>query len=590
VSSKVTFKENLNYYFFIAKNYKFLFALVLFLVLINNVVDVAFNLIYKVLVDEGTLFVANKITKDAFIEIIFLLALIYIFGILIHLVSKYFRVYFLNRLETKMMYDIKKDIFTHLLNLSHSFHTTHRTGSLISKLIRSGKSVEALTDFITFHGSPLVMKLIISFIVISYFNIYAGLVVFITATLFILYSLIILGKQQKVNIERNDADDFEKGYISDVFMNIETIKHFGKEKRITRIFSSTAKNTLKKYVQFWDYYAKMEAGFVIVLAMGTIGIMYFTLNGLIEGEITLGAFVFIYTSYLGLIMPLFEFMWGVRRTYEALSDMQAIVDYKNVKNEVTDKPYAKKLLVKKGSIEFKEVSFSYGRKALVKDFSLKIKPKEKVAFVGHSGAGKTTIVKLLYRLYDVDSGSIKIDGDKISEFTQESLRNEMSIVPQECILFNDTIYNNVLFSNPSASRKDAFKALKAAQLYSFVMSLPEKENTIVGERGIKLSGGEKQRLSIARAILANKKILVLDEATSSLDSTTEYQIQKALKKLMQGKTTIMIAHRLSTIMHVDKIVVIEGGKIVDVGSHDELNSKKGIYRKLWKLQKEGEIE
>ncbi len=590
MSSKVTFKENLNYYFFIAKNYKFLFALVLFLVLINNVVDVAFNLIYKVLVDEGTLFVANKITKDAFIEIIFLLALIYIFGILIHLVSKYFRVYFLNRLETKMMYDIKKDIFTHLLNLSHSFHTTHRTGSLISKLIRSGKSVEALTDFITFHGSPLVMKLIISFIVISYFNIYAGLVVFITATLFILYSLIILGKQQKVNIERNDADDFEKGYISDVFMNIETIKHFGKEKRITRIFSSTAKNTLKKYVQFWDYYAKMEAGFVIVLAMGTIGIMYFTLNGLIEGEITLGAFVFIYTSYLGLIMPLFEFMWGVRRTYEALSDMQAIVDYKNVKNEVTDKPYAKKLLVKKGSIEFKEVSFSYGRKALVKDFSLKIKPKEKVAFVGHSGAGKTTIVKLLYRLYDVDSGSIKIDGDKISEFTQESLRNEMSIVPQECILFNDTIYNNVLFSNPSASRKDAFKALKAAQLYSFVMSLPEKENTIVGERGIKLSGGEKQRLSIARAILANKKILVLDEATSSLDSTTEYQIQKALKKLMQGKTTIMIAHRLSTIMHVDKIVVIEGGKIVDVGSHDELNSKKGIYRKLWKLQKEGEIE
>jgi ATP-binding cassette, subfamily B, heavy metal transporter len=590
VSSKVTFKENLNYYFFIAKNYKFLFALVLFLVLINNVVDVAFNLIYKVLVDEGTLFVANKITKDAFIEIIFLLALIYIFGILIHLVSKYFRVYFLNRLETKMMYDIKKDIFTHLLNLSHSFHTTHRTGSLISKLIRSGKSVEALTDFITFHGSPLVMKLIISFIVISYFNIYAGLVVFITATLFILYSLIILGKQQKVNIERNDADDFEKGYISDVFMNIETIKHFGKEKRITRIFSSTAKNTLKKYVQFWDYYAKMEAGFVIVLAMGTIGIMYFTLNGLIEGEITLGAFVFIYTSYLGLIMPLFEFMWGVRRTYEALSDMQAIVDYKNVKNEVTDKPYAKKLLVKKGSIEFKEVSFSYGRKALVKDFSIKIEPKEKVAFVGHSGAGKTTIVKLLYRLYDVDSGSIKIDGDKISEFTQESLRNEMSIVPQECILFNDTIYNNVLFSNPSASRKDAFKALKAAQLYSFVMSLPEKENTIVGERGIKLSGGEKQRLSIARAILANKKILVLDEATSSLDSTTEYQIQKALKKLMQGKTTIMIAHRLSTIMHVDKIVVIEGGKIVDVGSHDELNSKKGIYRKLWKLQKEGEIE
>jgi len=226
---------------------------------------------------------------------------------------------------------------------------------------------------------------------------------------------------------------------------------------------------------------------------------------------------------------------------------------------------------------------------LLNNFNLKIKPGEKVAFVGRSGSGKTTLVKLLYRLYDVDSGEILIDGKNIKEFKQESLRDELSVVPQEAILFDDTIYNNIAFSNLKASHNDVIKAMKFAQLDKFVAELPRKERTIVGERGVKLSGGEKQRVSIARAILANKKVLVLDEATSSLDSQTEHDIQRDLQKLMEGRTSIIIAHRLSTIMRADKIVVMEKGRIVQIGKHRELVKKRGIYRKLWNFQKGGFI-
>jgi ABC-type multidrug transport system fused ATPase/permease subunit len=221
---------------------------------------------------------------------------------------------------------------------------------------------------------------------------------------------------------------------------------------------------------------------------------------------------------------------------------------------------------------------------------LKIKKNEKIALIGHSGCGKTSLMRLLYRLYDVESGKILIDGKNINEFKQESLRSELSIVPQECVLFDDTIYNNIKFSNPNATRKQIMNAIKFAQLDKVIRNFPKKENTIVGERGVKLSGGEKQRVSIARAILANKKILVLDEATSSLDSETENEIQKALQKLLQGRTSIIIAHRLSTIMNADRIIVMKSGKIIQQGKHKDLIRQKGEYKKLWNLQKGGYIK
>ncbi len=585
IKEKINLRDNFSYYFEILKPYFWLLVIILVIVFFYAGIEVGQNYLLKLLIDEAGLFAANTINTAQFVEFIFLLAIIYFVSMIISSILKYHRITFLNTLETSLIFDAKADIFNHLIRLSHSFHTTNRTGSLISKMIRIGKGIESLTDFITFHGSPLILKLLISFVIIALFDLQAAIIVLLACIAFIIYSFVVLGQQQKANIERNDAEDYEKGFISDVFTNIETIKHFGKENQINFLFDKVSTNSRNKLLKFWDYYAVMDIGFILIFGFGTIALMYFTLDKFILGQITIGSLVFIYTSYLGLVNPLTEFMWGVRRTYEAMSDIQGVVEFRKVKMDVADKIGAKELKIKKGEIVFENIKFNYGRKDVIKKFNLKIKPNEKVAFVGHSGAGKTTLVKLLYRLYDVKEGKILVDGNDIRELKQESLRNELSIVPQECVLFNDTIYNNVLFSNPKATKKQFLNALKVAQLYDFVKELPEKENTIVGERGIKLSGGEKQRLSIARAVIANKKVLVLDEATSSLDSVTEKEIQKSLFKLMEGKTTIIIAHRLSTIMQADKIIVMEKGEIKQIGSHEELTNKKGLYKKLWELQK-----
>jgi len=288
--------------------------------------------------------------------------------------------------------------------------------------------------------------------------------------------------------------------------------------------------------------------------------------------------------------PLNSFVYGMREFYATMGDFESLFQYGKIENEIKDKPNAKALHITKGTIDFEKVSFNYGKRKIFSDFTLNIKRGQKVAIVGHSGSGKSTLIKLLYRLYDINNGEILIDNININNITQESLRNEMSIVPQECVLFDDTVYNNIAFSNPKASKEEVMSAIKFAQLDKIIKEFPNKEETIVGERGIKLSGGEKQRVSIARAILADKKILVLDEATSSLDSETEHEIQKDFKQLMNKRTSIIIAHRLSTIMHADKIVVMKKGEIVQLGSHNELLKQKGEYQKLWKLQKGGYIK
>lgn len=273
-----------------------------------------------------------------------------------------------------------------------------------------------------------------------------------------------------------------------------------------------------------------------------------------------------------------------------MSEFESLFKYGKIDQEVKDAPNAKRIRIKEGKIDFRDVTFAYKNRKILDKFTLEVPKNKKVALVGPSGAGKSTIVKLLYRFYEPNQGSILIDGKDIRRFKQEPLRGELSIVPQECVLFDDSIYNNIAFSNPKANRKEVFRAIKFAQLDKIIKKFSNKEHTIVGERGVKLSGGEKQRVSIARAILANKKILVLDEATSSLDSETEHEIQRDLFKLMEGRTSIIIAHRLSTIMRADIIIVIDKGRIVQKGTHDDLIKKDGLYKKLWELQKGGYID
>jgi ATP-binding cassette subfamily B protein len=334
----------------------------------------------------------------------------------------------------------------------------------------------------------------------------------------------------------------------------------------------------------------LSAGHSLIIGLGIFFLLFFSIQSVLSNNMTIGTVIFIYTSFGTMTANLFRFDHGLRGFYRSMADFESLFRYYRTKKTIVDKKDSKKLKILDGSIEFKDVYFKYKHTFVLRGFTLKIPAKKRVAIVGPSGSGKTTLVKLLFRLYDLDKGFIKIDGQDISDVSQESLRSSLSIVPQEAVLFDDSLYNNILFSNMAAKKKDVVSAIKFAQLDKVIKNFPLKENTIVGERGIKLSGGEKQRVSIARAILANKKILVLDEATSALDSKTEHDIQKDLEKLMENRTSIVIAHRLSTILNSDLIVVMDKGKIVQLGTHDELINQKGLYQKLWGLQKGGYID
>jgi ATP-binding cassette subfamily B protein len=485
---------------------------------------------------------------------------------------------------------MKRNFFNHLLVLDYNFHTSHKTGSLISKLLRIGGAVERMTDVFIFNFAPLIFQLGVAFISLTYFSWVSAVVTLLSVLAFIGYSFIMQKAQEKSNIAANEAEDKEKAGVSDIFTNIESIKYFGKEEFIKSRFRKLSEITKQKSLRFWEYFRWMDSIQVLILSLAVFFIVYFPILDFLHEKITIGAIVFTYTVFTSLVGSLYSFVWGIRNYYRAMADFQSIFKFAKIHNKIKDKPNSERLFIKEGKIEFRNVSFNYGKRKIFENFNLKIDKNKSIALVGNSGSGKSTFVKLLYRLYDLEFGQILIDGKDIKNFKQESLREEMAIVPQECILFDDTVYNNIAFSNPKAAKAKVMGAIRFAQLDKIIKRFPNKENTIVGERGIKLSGGEKQRVSIARAILADKKVLVLDEATSSLDSQTEYDIQNDLRKLMKGRTTIIIAHRLSTIMSADRIIVMDKGKIVQQGTHKELIEQEGQYKKLWNLQKGGYIK
>ncbi|MDP3916895.1 MAG: ABC transporter ATP-binding protein [Nanoarchaeota archaeon] len=586
----INFRYNLKAYLSFLKRYKLLFISVLLLVLYIEAGHAIVKFFFKIVVDRGGEFFAGAISKSAFVKIVSLVGFAYLLVIILSSVASFFSQYLLTKLETGIIYDLKKKYFNHVIHLSHNFHTTHRTGTMISRLIRGGKAMEGFTDVIVFNFSPLVIQLFIVSGALLLISWVPALISLLTVISFLTFSFLMQSIQKKSNIEAVMQDDFEKGNISDIFTNIDSIKYFGKENFIKRKFDAISNKTKEKFRIHWNYHNWVSAGQSLILSIGLIAAIYFPMVDLINGSLTLGEFVFIYTIYGNLIGPMFSFVHGIRNYYRLMADFEALFEYGKIENEIKDAKDAKNLEIGHGNIEFNNISFKYLKRGIFSSFNLKINKNEKVALVGHSGCGKSTLIKLLYRLYDIESGEILIDNKNIMDVKQESLRSELSIVPQECVLFDDTIYNNIKFSNPKASRKQVLNAIKFAQLDYVIKEMPNKENTIVGERGVRLSGGEKQRVSIARAVLANKKILVLDEATSSLDSKTEYEIQKDLKKLMKNRTSIIIAHRLSTIMHADKIVVMSKGKIVQIGSHKDLINKKGEYKKLWNLQKGGYIK
>ena len=587
---KINFKYNFSEYIQFIKKRKWTFIFLVLTITITELFFIIDKFLFKRVVRDAQSFVNKTLPINTFVHTLLIIAGIFLAIVVIRSFGKWLTEHIVGSFELGIMKDLKKKYFDHIVGLSHNFHTTHKSGSLISRLGRGQYAIEQMTDIVAFQFFPLIIQLIFVSISLALFSITPMIIVLAMSVLFIVYSVIIQKAQEHSKLIHNSAEDFEKGFVSDIFTNIESVKYFGKERIIKSKFEKVIEDTRKKGLKNYRYYRWFGSGQFLILGIGTLFLIYFPIKQFLAGTMDLSTLVFIYTLFGNVANNLFGFVWGIRGFYRAMADFQDLFGYGKIKNEIKDKPGAKNIKITKGSIEFNNVDFNYGKRQLFKNFNLKINPNEKIALVGHSGCGKTTIVKLLNRFYDIKAGEILIDGKNIQNYKQESVREETGIVPQEAILFDDTIYNNIKFANGSASRNDVMKAIKFAQLDKIIDALPNKEKTIVGERGVKLSGGEKQRVSIARAILANKKILVLDEATSALDSETEYEIQKDLKKLLKGRTSIIIAHRLSTIMDADRIIVMKKGKIIQQGKHSELIKKEGEYKKLWRLQKGGYLE
>ena len=478
--------------------------------------------------------------------------------------------------------------FRHLHELSLRFHLDRRTGKLSRVIERGTKGVDTILRYSLFNTFPTVVEIVFVGIIL-WWNFGWLYVAAIGATVVVYIGFTYWATEWRINIRRvmNDADNDANTKALDSLLNYETVKYFGNEEHEAARFDRSLIKYEQAAVRTWTSLAVLNAGQAAVFSMGLIAIMGLSAYGVASGRATVGDFVMVNAMMIQLYMPL-HFLGSVYRDIrQGLIDIEQMFDLLGVVPEVEDVPGAQPLRVGKGEIVFDKVRFAYDtRRPILRDLSFRAEPGHTVAIVGPSGAGKSTISRLIYRFYDALGGRILIDGQDIAKVQQDSLRAAIGMVPQDTVLFNDTIAYNIRYGRPSASEEEVIAAARLAQIHDFVSGLPSGYATLVGERGLKLSGGEKQRVAIARTILKGPPILILDEATSALDSRTERGIQAALKAIARGRTTIVIAHRLSTVVDADEIIVIDDGRIVERGTHETLLARRGMYADMWSRQKE----
>ncbi|HVY72957.1 MAG TPA: ABC transporter ATP-binding protein [Candidatus Paceibacterota bacterium] len=494
------------------------------------------------------------------------------------------------KFESRTMAQLQLDAFEYLLGHSNNFFISNFAGSLTHKVKQYARSFEIILDAIIFQFLPTFLFVLGAVVILFIQNHILGVALGIWSICFVVFQIWVARLRQPVRVERAAADTQVTATLADAISNQATIALFSASTYEKSLFKDVIDDWLKKTIRLWqvDEYIWAAIGlFILVIEAGLMfGAVYFWQRG----ELTVGDFVLIQAYLLTTFERLVNINRELRGFFSGLAEAAEMMEIMILPHEVQDVRNAGTLSVQNGLIEFKNVKFAFIEGASVlHDLDLTIKPHEKVALVGASGAGKSTITKLLLRLFDISSGSIEIDGQNIAKVTQDSLRDAISFVPQEPILFHRTLMENIRYGRRDATDAEVMDAARRAHCHEFISHLKEGYDTYVGERGVKLSGGERQRVAIARAILKNAPILVLDEATSSLDSESEALIQDALKTLMQGKTVIVIAHRLSTIMNMDRIVVLENGKIAAEGTHQELLEKEGLYNKLWSIQAGGFI-
>ena len=490
------------------------------------------------------------------------------------------------RVMARTSRQVTLQVFRHLHGLSLKFHLGRRTGGVARDVERGGSAIADLLDWTLYSIIPILLEVIlVTAVLVWAYDWRFAAITLVTLLVYGLWTFAVTEWRTRYYRASVEADTRANERAVDSLLNYETVKYFNNEAHEAARYDENLRHLENAKVKATTSLAVLNLGQAAVVSVGVTAMMWLAAAGVVAGSMTVGDLVLVNAYLLQLSAPLFLLGMMYREVKQALTNMERLFGLLDERQDVQDAPDATPLNARQPRVRFEDVRFGYDpRRQILHDIDFEIPAGGTVAVVGHSGCGKSTLARLLYRFYDVDGGRITIDGHDLRQLTQASLRGAIAIVPQDTVLFNDSIYYNILYGRPDASREEVEVAARAAHIHEFVQSLPDGYDTQVGERGLKLSGGEKQRVAIARAILKNPAILIFDEATSALDSQSERAIQAELERIQVGRTTLVIAHRLSTVMNADQILVMDGGCIVERGSHGELLALRGQYAQMWQLQ------